>query len=211
MSIGSDLLRFSNRKLIIPDFETQRLNLLDDNLPFQLAWIVSDRTGILERHSYYFKWPNFKMSPDAARITRFNPEWVKNGDDPAFILEAFESYLLDPNYDIASQNWLGFDIAIHKNWREALGKKPDYSYKHRVYDTNVLARAYKMDFKPDRANLLAWQYKVMGAWQKGVKTSLGLMGKELGMAVDESRLHEAGYDLEVNDFVHRKLINMIEI
>lgn len=211
MSIGADLLRYSDRKLIIPDFETQRLNLMQDNLPFQLAWIVSDKTGILERHNYYFHWPNFRMSPDAAKITRFNPEWVKNGTDPEFILNAFESYLFNDKYDIASQNWLGFDIYIHKNWREALGKKPDYSYKNRVYDTNVLAKAYKLGIKPDRTNLLAWQYKLVDFKQRGLKTNLGGMAKELGMEVEEGRLHEAGYDLEVNDFVHRKLINMIEI
>jgi DNA polymerase III epsilon subunit-like protein len=209
--IGSDLLRFSKRKTLLADTETQRLNLLDDNLPFQVAYIVTDKNNVLEKHSYYIKWPNFKMSPDAARITGFQEEWVKNGDDPEEVLEEFESYLYNPEYDIAAQNWLGFDCYVHSLWRRKLGKKPDYSYLDRVYDTNVLSRAYKMGWKPDRDSILAWSYKVQNTPIKGVKTSLGLMAKELGMEVDDNQLHNALYDLEVNNFVHRKIINLIEI
>lgn len=209
--IGADLLRFSKRRVMVADFESQRLNLLADNLPFEIAWCITDHKGVIETHSHYLKWPNFKMSPDAARITRFEQSWVDNGDDPHEVLELFESYLFDDQYDFIGQNWLGFDVDVHKLWRAALGLKPDYSYLRRLYDTNLLCRAYKMGWKPDRGNLLAWQYKVMDAYQKGVKTSLGLMAKEFGMVVDETQQHGAGYDLILNDFVHRKVINLIEI
>lgn len=212
--IGADLLRFSKRPTLLFDIECQRLNLLDDNLPFQCSLIVTDKSGIIHRSDHYLHWPDYRVSADAARITHFNPDWVRNGDDPETVLEEFESFLLDESLDIAGQNILGFDCYIHQLWRRALGRKPDFSYLTRLYDTNVLSRAYKMGWKPDRSSpsaFLAWQYKVMGNPVKGVKTNLGLMGRELGMDVDENKLHDAGYDLVINHFVHRKLINLMEI
>lgn len=211
MSIGSDLLRFSDRKAFLFDFESQRLCLLEDNLPFEVSYMVADRRGTISTKTHYLKWPNFKMSADAARITRFQQSWVDNGDDPREVLEEFESYIFDPQYDICGQAILSFDVYIHQLWRRALGLKPDFSYLSRLYDTNLLSRAYKMGWKPDRENLLAWQYKVMAGYQKGIKTNLGLMAKELGMEVDESKQHGAAYDLQLNAFVHYKIINLIEI
>lgn len=211
MSVGSDLLRFSKRNVMLADFEAARLNLMNDCLPFQISWAITDKKGAIESHNHYLYWKDYRMSVDAARITRFHQHWVTNGDDPAKVLDKFESYIMDPSLDVAAQNWLGYDVYVHQQWRRALGKKPDYSYLTRVYDTNALSRAYKMGWKPDRTNLLAWQYKVLATPVKGVKTSLGLMARELGMEVDDERLHEAGYDLSVNDFIHRKVINLIEI
>jgi len=192
--------------------ETASLNLMMDNKPFECAWITIDRYGnLLSTHQYYLKWPNFRISADAARITRFNPAWVENGHDPEFVLNAFESYLLDPQYIIAGHALLSFDSRVHQLWRLALGHKRDYSYLPRLIDTNLLSRAYKEGWKPDRSNLLAWQYKVMAGFRKGIKTNLTLMAKELGVTVDESKMHSASVDLEVNAGVYRKLVNLVEI
>jgi hypothetical protein len=211
MSVGSDLVRFSNREAMIWDLETQRLLLMEDNLPFQCSWIITNKNGVRLRQNYYIKWPEYKMGADAARITRFQQSWVDSGDDPEYVLHAFESHLHDKNFDIWGQNILGFDVYVHQIWRRELGLKTDFSYLDRVCDTSALSRAYKMGWKPDRANPLAWQYKVLATPVKGVKTSLTVMGRELGMEVNEDKVHDASYDLEVNNFVHRKLINMVEI
>lgn len=209
--IGSDLLRFNTKQILLVDTETQRLNLLDDNLPFQCSWIVTDKYNLIKKVNHYIKWPNFKMSKDAARITRFQQEWVDNGDDPEEVLEEFESDLFNENYDLVGQNILSFDIYIWNLWRKKLGKKPIYSHLKRLYDTSFISKAYKLGLKPDRNNLLAWQYKVMSIHAKGIKTNLNTMAKELEIEVDENRLHEASYDLEINDKVFRKLIWLIEI
>lgn len=211
MSIGADLLRFSERSAVCWDLETSNLNLLEGNLPFEISWSVSNRHRVLKVRQHYLKWPNYRISPDAARITRFQQSWVDNGDDPLEVLREFEADLLSEELDNFGQNLLGFDIHVHQLWRRALGLKPDYSYLKRLYDTNLLSRAYKMGWKPDRENLLAWQYKVAAAYQKGVKTNLGLMAREFGMVVDESKQHGAEYDLQLNRFVHYKAINLIEI
>ncbi len=86
MSIGADLLRFSDRKIIVFDAETQRVNTAMDNLPFQWAYVITQRGKVIERHNHYLKWPDFKMSPGAAQITRFQQSWVDNGDDPLAVL-----------------------------------------------------------------------------------------------------------------------------
>ncbi len=212
MSVGADLLRFSDRKIVLFDFETQRLNLLHDNLPWQVAWCVTQRGRILSRHSYYLKWPGFVMSPDAARITRFNPEWVRNGDDPEFVLDAWESFAMASDEPLlAGHNVVGFDVPVWQLWRQELGRPVDWSPLSRTIDSHLLARAYKEGFKPDRENLLAWQYKVSGAHRKGVKTSLGVMAKEFEIPVDESQQHDACYDLTLNTAVLWKLINLLEI
>jgi DNA polymerase III epsilon subunit-like protein len=213
--IGSDLLRFSDRKIVIWDKESQRLNLLDDNLPFECAWVVMQRGQVLSRHAYYLGWPVDeycrRMSPDAARFTRFQRAWVENGDDPEFVLEAFESYAMDPQYLLAGHNVLGFDAGLWQLWRRALGRPVDWSFQSRLIDSHLLARAYKEGWKPDRENLEAWQYKVSSSHRKGVKTKLDIMAKEFDIPVDESKRHGAVYDLELNAAVLWKLINLMEI
>ena len=211
MSIGADLLRFSDRKIIYWDFESQRINCMDDNLPFECSWIVTQKGNILETHSYYLGWPGYKMSKEAAFITKFQQHWVDNGEDPDFVLEAFEGYMMDEQFLLAGTNVLAFDCMLWQLWRRALGKKNDYSMLPRVIDTHLLASAYKMGWKPDRDNLLAWQYKLYNSPQKGIKTSLKVMAKELGIPFDESQLHSASYDLKINNQVGWKLINMMEI
>lgn len=212
MSIGSDLLRFSNKKIVLFDLETRNLNLMLDNMPFQCSWIVADRYKIIERHNYYLKWPNYKISKGAAMITGFNPRWVLEGTDPRFVLDTFNSYVLDPEYIVAGHNILSFDSAVWRQWCKELRVSVDqYALLERIVDTNLLARAYKEGWKPDRANFLSWQYKVMGAFRKGVKTNLTLMATELGIPFDESKLHDAMEDLMVNYEVYKKLINLVEV
>jgi hypothetical protein len=172
MNIGSELLRFSDKKIVYWDMESQRINCMDDNLPFQCSWIVTQRGKVLESHDYYLNWPGYKMSVDAARITNFKQSWVDHGHNPEFVLDAFEGYMLDERYIIAGHNILGFDILLWQLWRKALGRAVNYSPLDRLIDTHLLARAYKMGWKPDRDNLLSWQFKVSDGRKKGVKTIL---------------------------------------
>lgn len=211
MSIGSELLRFSDRKIALFDFETQRVNTLQDNLPFQCSILIMQRGKILGSHNHYIRWPNFRMSKDAAAITRFQQHWVDNGDDPEYVLEIFEQYARDPEYLLGGHSVIGFDIPLWQLWRRALGKKPDWSPLQRTLDTHALSRAYKEGWKPDRENLLAWQYKVLDAYRKGVKTGLGVMAAEFKIDTDPNRLHDSAYDLHINAQVLNKLLYALEI
>jgi hypothetical protein len=215
MSVGADLLRFSDRKLLFWDQESSCLNIMQSNLPFQCTWLIADRHHIHSTHNYYLKWPNFRMSADAATITHFQQSWVDNGDDPEFVLDVFEGYLFDPQYLIIGHSILAFDSALHQLWRRALGRKPDYSYLTRIIDTHLISRAMKKRWKPDRSSpeaFLAWQYKVADAWEANVKTNLGLMAEELGVTVDKTKQHDALYDLAgLNYGVYKGLIQKVEI
>lgn len=209
--IGSDLLRFSDVKIAVADSETSGLNLLNETLPFQFSWVITQKGRILERHNHYLKWPNFKMSADAARITRFQQSWVDNGEDPRAAFDIWNQTATNPNILLSGHNLLGYDMPIHQLWRRQLGMKPDWSMLPRILDTHLLSKAYKMGIKPDRANLLAWQFKMTGVWDKTIKTSLGVMAKELGIPVDEARQHDGLYDIELTSAVLWKLINLMEI
>lgn len=215
MSIGSHLLRYSDRELVIFDFEANRVNLLEDTLPFECAFFVANRKSVTSRQSYYLRWPNYRISKDAARITRFNPEWVANGDDPEFVLEAFESHTLNADRWIVGHSILGYDIGVWNLWREALGRKRTYEMLPRVIDTHLLARAWKENWRPPAPvgtpEFLAWQFKVAAAHRKGVKTNLTQMCKDLQIEIDESKTHGGSYDLEMNVQVYWKLIWLLEV
>lgn len=211
MSIGSDLLRFSNRKLVFFDFESQRICLVQDNLPFQCGFCVGQRNKVLSRHNHYLHWPGYIMSPDAARITRFQQSWVDNGEDPEVVLDAFESYAMDEEYLLVGHAIFTFDCGLWNLWREALGLPRTYTMLPRVIDTNLLSRAYKEGWKPDRENLLAWQFKVAASPRAGVKTNLTQMCKDLKIEVDETKTHDALYDLYLNQQVYWELVNRMDI
>lgn len=218
MSVGSELLRFSDRKLFLWDFETQRVNVRADNLPFQSSVLIADRKQVHTTIDRYLRWPNYQMSKDAARITRFNPAWVANGEDPEFVLEEFESRALNPDYLLVGHNVLQFDCRVWNLWRRALGR-PTLWIEHpdvflRVIDTHLLSRAWKEGWKPDRSSPMAfwaWQLKVAAGHRKGIKTNLTQMCKDLEIPIDTTRTHDGGYDLGLNVQVYWKLINLMEV
>lgn len=218
MSLGANLLRYSDQKLLFWDFESCRVNTCMDNLPFQWSAAEANRERIVKTHNHYLHWPDYRMSKDAATITRFNPAWVANGDDPELILDKWESYALDPSYLLVGHNVMGFDVPLWNLWRRALGRPSLWSvHPHvmlRVIDTHLLSRAWKEGFKPDCATpeaRWAWQMKVSAAHRKGVKTNLTQMCKDLAIPIDETKTHEAGYDLDLTHAVYTKLIGLIEI
>jgi hypothetical protein len=64
----------------------------------------------------------------------------------------------------------------------------------------ALARGLKSGIKPDTStsnNFRAWQYRMLD--NRDVKgCSLGNTAKELAVKLDESKLHDALYDVQVN-------------
>lgn len=209
--IGFELLRYSKRPVIFFDVECSRLNLMDDNKIFQISWLIIDNNKIVKSCNYYLKWKNFRISRGAAAVTKFQQSWVDGGNDPRDVLEEFWKDLNNTDYLIAGHNILMFDVYIVKLWREQFGLNMDWSILDRFYDTNIMAKAYKLNIKPDKDNLLAWSYKMANLRVKGVKTNLTAISKELDIKVDESKFHEALYDLHVNEQVFNKLKWLIEI
>jgi DNA polymerase III epsilon subunit-like protein len=216
--IGSNLLRYDKeQKYICGDVETTGLNLIYA-LPWQLGYTTFTLDNNLTEANRYIWWPNLKVSADAQRITRFNPqEYKEKAEDPTKVLEEFEDILYSESYKCVSQNWLGYDSMIINVWRRALGKKPyyDYLYQHfKVYDTLSLSRSIRKGIKPDTSSsnaFLAWQYKMQSIHEKNLKCSLGAIGKELGVQFDEAGLHDALKDVRLNREVFRKQVWSIEL
>jgi DNA polymerase III epsilon subunit-like protein len=218
MSIGTELLRYNNQqKFICPDCETTGLNLLYA-LPWQVGYVTFDLKNNLTKENRYIWWPDLKVSADAARITRFDYGYYKDkAEDPVKVLEELEDVLYSESYKVVSQNWLGYDSMIINSWRRALKLKPRYDYLYqpfKVYDTLAISRAIKKGIKPDTSSsnaFLSWQYKMQSIHQKGLKCSLGAIGKELGVVFDENSLHDALSDVLLNVEVFRKQVWNMEL
>lgn len=209
-----ELLRFNNRqKFMVFDFETCNLNLCSkENKPWQVGFIICQGDKIQKEHDFLIKWDNLNISADAAKITGFNKKkYEKEAVEPEKVLDFMEQYLYDPSYIKLGHNLLGFDVYIHSVFRRALGKKPDYSYLNNLIDTLCLAKAIHKNINPPKEKLLAWQYKLNSFRQKGMKASITALCKAYDLKFDQSKLHDAIYDVKMNYEIFRRQIWELEI
>ncbi len=210
--IGSELLRYRvDQQYVIYDFEASGLNLFYD-VPWQCSFIICTLDRIIDAHDYYVKWDDLKVSKGAAAVTGFNiDEYQRLARDPKEVLDIFEAAIRPENRIPLGHNIIGYDAMIHQVWRRRLGLPTDYSYLSRAIDTNALAKAYKKGYKVDHANLLAFQYKMLNYHERGLKSSLSHIARELGISFNEYDLHKGHKDIELNWQVWRKLVWQIEI
>jgi DNA polymerase III epsilon subunit-like protein len=213
--MNEELLRFKkNQKCVVFDFETCNLNLgLTSNKPWQLGYIECIGNKIINKKDCYIDWKDLKVSKDAARITGFSlNKYDKLKQDARKVLSDFENLIYDEEYLVIGHNVLGFDVYIHNLYRKLLNKNSDYSYINRVIDTNCLAKAKKTDIHfSNNDSLIEWQYKLLHYRKKGLKTNLKQLCKDYDINFDESRLHEALYDVEKTFEVYKKILWDIEI
>ena len=212
--MNNHLLRFNkNKKFIVFDYETCGLNLASlDNKPWQLAFLICENNEVKEKHDYYLKWDELNISDDAKRITGFKESvYKKKAVDPLEVLELFDSYIYNPDYHIVGHNILGFDIYIHNIHRQLCDKSTDYSYLSRAIDTNCIAKSEAMEIEFDEKNLTLWQLKLQKIRKKGVKTSLKFLCQKYGIDFDESKLHDALYDIEQNFKVFQSMLWKVNI
>jgi len=218
MSIGSELLRFNYKQVFCcGDFETTSVNL-QFTLPWQIALYNFNLNGVISTQNRYIWWADLNMSADAARITNFNYQHYKDhAEDPIKVLKEIEDVIYDPSVKIVNQNYLGFDAMVLNIWRRKLGLKTYYDYIHqpyKIYDTLALTRAIKLGITPDTSSSLAFlnsQFKLLSIRKKGLKAGLGSISKELGVVVDESKLHDAMYDTWLVSEVFKKQIYKLEL
>lgn len=193
--IGSQLKRYQpDWRYMVPDKETEGLNLWASR-PWQIAWIIADSKQVYEREEHYIWFKDLYVSPQAALITRFDyAKYKERAEDPVKVLDRYEERLYDTSMGVVGQNFF-YDGDIHKTWRRVCGRKHDYSWTSRLYDTNCLSKAYRKGIKPDLTNFLAWQYKMQSIREK-LKTRLETMCGEFKIPFDPYRAHEALYDVE---------------
>ena len=203
------LYRFNkNKKFVLFDYETCGLNLASlDNKPWQLAFLVADQNQIFEKKDFYIKWEKLNISDEAKKITGFKEDkYLSKAVDPSVVLNEVEKFFYDSEFDVVGHNILGFDIYIHNIHRILCNKKPDYSYLDRSIDTNSLAKAKSMGIDLNGENFFFWQSKLQKIRKKGLKTSLKYLCKHYQVDSDESKLHDALYDITKNYEVFKKLI-----
>lgn len=210
-----DLLKFNlnKYKFIFLDFETTGLHLLRSQ-PWDVSWHIHHGKNFVERHQYFFKIPNLKISEGAARVTGFNQKVLdEKGRDPKYIIDLLDSYLYNPEYIIVAANILNYDIFIHNAARLNLGYKTDYSYIDRIIDTNAISKSYFLQRKPpeDKKDFLPFQFRMQNFKQKGLKSSNATMAKEFGIALDETKLHGADYDVEITKEVFFNLVDVVDL
>jgi DNA polymerase III epsilon subunit-like protein len=200
--MDDNFLRFDKtKKYLWCDVETENLCLHQSfNVPWQIGMILVEGLTIKESHNIYIKWPNIRMSKDAARITGYDQKVIdKKGIAPEEALDIFEKQY--NNSDVfAGHNILGFDIFVVEGWRKLLGKPatPIASEKE-IIDTLCLAKAIHKDIKkPDNITPLIFQIKMLNERVKGSKLKLSDLAKKYDIEMDEAKLHDADYDLQLN-------------
>lgn len=213
--IGENLLRFNKeQKYLFFDLETCNLNLVNkENVPWQYGFSTGTIDKIEFSCDYLVKWPEIKISKQAAFLTRFDQSKVDRfGISPQKALEQFEKYLYDPQYIIVAHNGLGFDIYLHNIHRKLMGKKSDYSYLNRFLDTNALAKTVAMGVHPQpNEDLLTFQYKFLDARFAKVKTSIKALCQQLDIDYDEEKAHDAQQDILWMFKIFNKLIWKIKL
>ena len=213
--MNENLLRFKkNQNYLFFDFETCWLNLGSlDNKPWQLGFIVINNGKIVKKKDYWIRWSDLKMSEAAAKMTGWTQVvYDKKAEDAKMILAEFEHYLYDESYINVGHNILGFDIYIHGIFRRCLGKNPDYSYIKRSIDTLCLAKAIKNEIKfSQNDNFFNWQYRLNNMIDRKSKKKLMDLCKDYDISIDESKLHDAMYDIEQNYEVFKKMLWEVNI
>ena len=215
--MDNHLIRFQKKKFLFMDFETFNVCLSDSfNLPWQVAAILvetedGDNNSLVNKQrsvqDLYLKWnTDLKISKEAQRITRYSESKFQKKCIPEE--EGFEKiYELVEYCDyIVGDNFLGFDIYFLRNWYRK--HKKDYSHlPFKVIDTFAIAKSIALDrsYKENECSLLDFQMKMIGIRKRGIRTSLGALGKSYDIKHNYDNLHDALVDLDLNIKVWDKL------
>lgn len=208
-----NLLRYNfNQKFIVIDTETSNLNISSE-IPWQLGFITCQGKFIKQRFERKILWKDYAVKPEIAVFNHFNEQqYLREARDPAEVLDEFESYLYDPSYMSVSMNGLGFDHAIHNNWRKTLGRKTDYSWLDRHWDILAVFRAIQSGAKnPPKDDFLAWQYSWINHRDRKIKASLSSQLKHYGVPFREEDRHGALYDVELTFEVFKRQLFELDI
>lgn len=209
----NNLLRFSHETFCISDYETENLNVCQNNRPWNLGFILFNDKEILEKHSYYIWWKDLNISQGAAEATRFNyDEYKKKARPQKEIWDIWEKYLYNKGLIHAQHNGIMFDSYITQIWRSENNLNKDYSFLNSYIDTNSLAKGWKLGLKSiERKDWLTSWYKYGNFKQKGLKTNLTTLGKEFNINFSYDNLHQAENDCLLNRLVFQQLITKIDI
>lgn len=195
---------------MIFDTETDGLNLYSAKV-WQLSYSLYRGDNLILSCEKYPHWPDLKMSPDAARISRFNAvKYAERAEDPAKILREFEKYLYDPSIFICGANLIGYDIYVHNNYRRLLGMPSDYSYIERIFDVQNIEKAIELNYhKPEGQSQTAWNFKLRSYRKRGLSVTVKMLCKKYEIPYDEHKAHDATYDNHLVKMILNKQLYLI--
>lgn len=207
--IGENLLRYKKDKIItFVDVETANLALNECwNLPWEIAFIKTNGHEIIDKYVTYINWsPSLNISKDAARITGYNEQLVKEtGKNPLEVANLSYKLLTECDF-VCGHNILNFDYYVINSWFRKVGLKI-YNFVPKIIDTNCLLKGIELNNKyKHNDDLVEYQYKMNEIIKKGVKTNLSYACRKYGIEIDESKHHQALYDLEINFKVFKKIM-----
>jgi DNA polymerase III epsilon subunit-like protein len=207
-----NLLRFNfDQNYLILDTETEGLNLISSR-PWQVSWITAKGKAIKTKNDRYVKWPDLKVSDEAAKITNFDRHFYESkAENPLKVLNDLWSVLSDPSYIIVGQNLLNFDVYILNILRKHCGLEPDHSYISRILDVRALAMSLALENKDFQKDDILSQYKFVSYRDKKIKTSQAFLLKKYEIEHDPTKLHNALYDIEMTFKIFLKQIQEINI
>lgn len=212
------LLRFKkNLKIAFLDLETYNLCLsFLMNRPWQCGILVVENNKITETHDIIVNWlnecPHLKIKPEVAMMNHYSEERVRReGVKPE---EAFKRVweVLKRVDLIIMHNGLKFDLYFLKDWAVEMGE--DWKFlMPKIIDTKAIAQGIKLKipFNALTDNFLEYQYRMANDHTRGIKTRLPILAKEFDIPFDETKLHDAIYDLTINKLVWDRLVMQIDI
>lgn len=185
-----------NQTYIVFDTETEGLNL-HSSKPWQLGWLKCKGNKVIERHDRWIDFKGLKVNKLIRRLTGFTDQDYSSKKEPLLnVLSDFEKELYDPNNMVIGQNLLGFDVYMVAEMQRMAGKKVDYSYLPRIYDTRALGKAVRESIDKPSDGFLSWQYKMMNDRTLKSRVSQKELLKYFGIEFEEEKLHNAMYDIE---------------
>tara|TARA_B100002019_G_scaffold277821_1_gene278037 strand:+ start:62 stop:589 length:528 start_codon:yes stop_codon:yes gene_type:complete len=167
---------------------------------------------IIDRKNFFIKWDTkLKISQDAARMTGYSEKNMKkNAVSPEEAFPTIHDWLENCDY-ICGHNVLGFDIYLLRGLYKYFNKNYQ-PLVPKVIDTFAVAKGIKLNYKYDKnQDFTEYQYRVINTIKRGLKCSLGALGKEFDIDHDESKLHDALVDLELNVKVWNHLKSLVEL
>jgi|TARA_R110002110_G_scaffold388451_1_gene600610 DNA polymerase-3 subunit alpha (Gram-positive type) len=187
----------SNQKYLVFDTETEGLNLFSSKT-WQLSWIICQGNKVIETHDEFIAHKELNIPKVVMKITGFNWDtYNEKAQSLEEVWERFEKYIFDPQYIVVGQNLLGFDVYMIALLQRLLGQEPDYSYLPRIYDTRAFGKAYREEIDKPNGDLLSWQYKIINDRSLKAKVSQNQLLKFFDIEFDESKLHNALYDIKM--------------
>lgn len=207
----SNLLRYKKFKYVVFDFETEDLNLVLTR-PWQLSYLFvdKDKETMVDK---FLLWPELSMAKGAAYATSFSEEkWRKLGEDPREVMLGFNEFLNDSDV-ICGHNILGFDWHVYNNTCRRLNIETVNWNSKIVFDTFAIFKGLKSE-RPYKSGepFLPYQFKMI-SWivrKKGYAT-LSVAAQELGIEVEQERLHDSSYDIVLCNEVFKKLLWKVEL